>query len=211
MLLCMLLMYTTVHVRIRRQSFEIFWYAHHLFIPFFLGLYTHTVVVLCAIHLKHFLLLLVKVTTWDTPDSDGNWSLAAFTSLRGYIENSSMRDKHHEGGQISKWQVTSMLAGRFCLTLYITDVVELQFSKPSFKYRPGQWLFLEMPSISRYQWHPFTITSCSFDPYVSVHIRLVGDLTRALGNAVDADPAQAKFYEETSSDPVSIYEVAIIE
>lgn len=43
MLLCMLLMYTTAHHRIRQQSFETFWYTHHLFIPFMLGLYTHAV------------------------------------------------------------------------------------------------------------------------------------------------------------------------
>jgi NADPH oxidase len=41
MLLCMLLMYTTAHTKIRQQSFETFWYTHHLFIPFLLGLYTH--------------------------------------------------------------------------------------------------------------------------------------------------------------------------
>jgi len=41
MLLCMLLMYTTAHAKIRQQSFETFWYTHHLFIPFMLGLYTH--------------------------------------------------------------------------------------------------------------------------------------------------------------------------
>lgn len=41
MLLCMLLMYTTAHSRIRQQSFETFWYTHHLFIPFLLALYTH--------------------------------------------------------------------------------------------------------------------------------------------------------------------------
>ena len=41
MLLCMLLMYTTAHHRIRQQSYETFWYTHHLFIPFLLGMYTH--------------------------------------------------------------------------------------------------------------------------------------------------------------------------
>ena len=41
MLLCMLLMFTTSHHRIRQQAFETFWYTHHLFIPFMLGLYTH--------------------------------------------------------------------------------------------------------------------------------------------------------------------------
>lgn len=41
MLLCMMLMYTTSHQRIRQQSFETFWYTHHLFVPFLLALYTH--------------------------------------------------------------------------------------------------------------------------------------------------------------------------
>lgn len=41
MLLCMMLMYTTAHHRIRQQAYETFWYAHHLFVPFMLALYTH--------------------------------------------------------------------------------------------------------------------------------------------------------------------------
>lgn len=41
MVLCMLLMYATAHVRVRNQSYETFWYCHHLSIPFLLGLYTH--------------------------------------------------------------------------------------------------------------------------------------------------------------------------
>lgn len=41
MLLCMMLMYTTAHHRIRQQAYETFWYTHHLFIPFMLALYTH--------------------------------------------------------------------------------------------------------------------------------------------------------------------------
>ena len=58
------------------------------------------------------------------------------------------------------------------------DVVEIQFNKPSFKYKAGQWLFLQVPSVSKYQWHPFTITSCPHDNYVSVHVRQVGDFTQ---------------------------------
>lgn len=41
MLLCMMLMYTTAHHRIRQQAYETFWYTHHLFVPFMLALYTH--------------------------------------------------------------------------------------------------------------------------------------------------------------------------
>lgn len=41
MLLCMLLIYTTAHAKIRQQSYETFWYTHHLFVPFLLAMYTH--------------------------------------------------------------------------------------------------------------------------------------------------------------------------
>jgi len=87
------------------------------------------------------------------------------------------------------------------------DAMEIQFRKPSMKYKAGQWLFLNVPSVSREQWHPFTITSCPFDPYISVHVRQVGDFTRALGDALGAGPAQAKFYEDI--DQNGMYEVAL--
>ena len=38
----------------------------------------------------------------------------------------------------------------------------------------------------------FTITSAPEDPYVSVHIRQVGDWTQALGERVGATPAVVK-------------------
>jgi NADPH oxidase len=43
------------------------------------------------------------------------------------------------------------------------------------------WLFMQVPEVSPYQWHPFTISSAPDDPYISVHIRQVGDWTFALG------------------------------
>lgn len=74
-------------------------------------------------------------------------------------------------------------------------------------YKPGQWLFLNVPTVSREQWHPFTITSCPFDPYISVHIRQVGDYTRALADALGAGFAQNEDYE--GYDPNGMYEVAL--
>lgn len=87
--------------------------------------------------------------------------------------------------------------------------MELRIVKPSFKYTAGQWLFIQVPDISGFQWHPvsasctfartvllncifdpqFTITSAPEDPYVSVHIRQVGDWTQALGERVGAGPS----------------------
>lgn len=93
--------------------------------------------------------------------------------------------------------------------------MEIQFAKPSMKYKPGQWLYLQVPSVSSQQWHPFTITSCPFDPYISIHVRQVGDFTRALGDALGAGPAQQKFYDsvvENDEDGMvgqGMYEVAL--
>ena len=48
-------------------------------------------------------------------------------------------------------------------------------------YKPGQYLFLNCPSISRHEWHPFTISSSpDADKFLSVHIRVVGNWTGKL-------------------------------
>ena len=65
--------------------------------------------------------------------------------------------------------------------MHPSGAMELRFTKPSFKYKSGQWLFLQVPEVSKFQWHPFTISSAPDDPYVSVHIRRAGDFTTALG------------------------------
>jgi len=183
MLFCMLMMFTTAHVRIRQQSYESFWYTHHLFIPFFLSLYTHATG------------CFVRDSTqphspfagspfWDHCLGYEGWRWELFGGglylmERIYREISSRRSTY-----IQK------------VVRHPYDALEIQFSKPSMRYKAGQWLLLNIPEVSTTQWHPFTITSCPFDPYVSVHVRQVGDWTRALGDALGAGPAhKANMYE----------------
>jgi predicted ferric reductase len=63
-----------------------------------------------------------------------------------------------------------------------SQVTHLQLSRPAtFQYRAGQYLFICLPAISRFEWHPFTITSCPEEPeHLSLHVRSVGNWTRAL-------------------------------
>lgn len=37
--------------------------------------------------------------------------------------------------------------------------MELRIIKPSFKYVAGQWLFINIPEISQWQWHPVGISN----------------------------------------------------
>ena len=64
------------------------------------------------------------------------------------------------------------------VTNHPSDVVELQLRKKLFSYKPGQYLFLNCPYLSHWEWHPFTITSSPEEENVSVHIRAVGDWTK---------------------------------
>ncbi|KAL9949618.1 NADPH oxidase 4 [Verticillium nonalfalfae] len=195
MLFCMVMMYTTAHSRIRQQSFETFWYTHHLFIPFFLGLYTHTVG--CFIRdtaqplspfAKDYYKHCIGYLGWKWE----LWTGGLYVIERIYREVRARRTT----------EITRVIRHPY-------DVIELQFNKPSFRYKAGQWLFLQVPSISKYQWHPFTITSCPHDPYVSIHVRQVGDFTYSLGDAVGvgAGSSQSKLLED--NDPLALFEVVL--
>ena len=67
-------------------------------------------------------------------------------------------------------------------TLLPSRVTHLQLDRPaSFQYRAGQYLFICVPAISRFEWHPFTLTSCPEEPdHLSLHVRSLGNWTRAL-------------------------------
>ncbi|KPI42704.1 Superoxide-generating NADPH oxidase heavy chain subunit A [Cyphellophora attinorum] len=194
MLLCMLLMYTTAHHKIRQQSFETFWYTHHLFIPFLLGMYTHATGCFVRDTATPFSPFAGK-DFWDHCIGYEGWRWELWTGGIYLIERLYREIRARRETKIVK------------VIRHPYDAMEIQFRKPSMKYKAGQWLFLQCPSVSGQQWHPFTITSCPYDPYISVHVRQVGDFTKALGNALGCGPAQAKDFAAYEDN--GIYEVAL--
>ena len=64
------------------------------------------------------------------------------------------------------------------------NVMEIHIKKEKTESRAGQYILLSCPEISYFQWHPFTLTSAPEEDYISVHVRVVGDFTRALAVAV---------------------------
>ena len=57
----------------------------------------------------------------------------------------------------------------------------LRIAKPAgFTYLPGQYLFLCCPKLSRWEYHPFTISSAPHMEYLELHIRDAGDWTGTL-------------------------------
>ncbi|GMI90657.1 respiratory burst oxidase homologue D [Hibiscus trionum] len=67
------------------------------------------------------------------------------------------------------------------VAVYPGNVLSLHMSKPQgFRYKSGQYMFVNCSAVSQFEWHPFSITSAPGDDYLSVHIRTLGDWTRQL-------------------------------
>lgn len=196
MLLCMLLMFTTAHVRIRQQSYETFWYTHHLFIPFLLALYTHAT--------GCFVRDSVEAESpfagdpfWNHCLGYEGWRWELFAGVLYLAERLYREVRARRPAKIER------------VVRHPYDALEIQFAKPSMKYKAGQWALINIPAVSTTQWHPFTITSCPYDPYVSVHMRQIGDWTRAVGDALGAGPAQAADFYDDDANPHAMYEIAL--
>ena len=48
------------------------------------------------------------------------------------------------------------------------------------RYYGGQYVFINIPSISLFQWHPFSLSSAPFEQDCMLHVRVLGNWTQAL-------------------------------
>lgn len=64
----------------------------------------------------------------------------------------------------------------FQVVKHPSRVVELQMKKKGFEMEAGQYIFIKCSTISRTEWHPFTLTSSPEEDYFSVHIRIAGKI-----------------------------------
>ncbi|PFH50807.1 hypothetical protein AMATHDRAFT_75381 [Amanita thiersii Skay4041] len=177
MLLVMVLMYTTAHYKIRNQCFEAFWYTHHLAFFFMLALFSHATG--CFVRDTVDPAFTNTFPFYDPDHCIGylSWRFIIWPFIIYFGERMYREYRARRATRLSK------------VIVHPSGAMELRIIKPSFNYVAGQWVFLQVPEISRWQWHPFTITSAPEDPYVSLHIRQVGDFTRALGERLGVGPS----------------------
>ncbi|WP_016949510.1 EF-hand domain-containing protein [Anabaena sp. PCC 7108] len=83
---------------------------------------------------------------------------------------------------VIRWRATKDATFVVNASLLPSKVLGLEVQRPaSFKYQPGDYLFIKCPSISNFEWHPFTISSAPERPDVlSLHIRAAGSWTGKL-------------------------------
>ncbi len=162
MLFIMVLMYSTAHHKVRAQCFEAFWYTHHLAFFFMIGLYAHATG--CFVR--------------DSPDPDyiksfpfystdhclgyESWRFTIWPGILYFGERVWREIRARRATRLSKVLVhpsgklifpSALLIGGMLIRL-TPGAMELRIIKPSFKYVAGQWLFIQVPDVSGWQWHP---------------------------------------------------------
>lgn len=61
------------------------------------------------------------------------------------------------------------------------NIVQVVFGKHRLaSYAVGNYVFLNFPQISFWEWHPFTLSSGPYDEYNECHIKALGDFTGKL-------------------------------
>mmetsp|Transcript_67544 Transcript_67544/g.213827 ORF Transcript_67544/g.213827 Transcript_67544/m.213827 type:complete len:1266 (-) Transcript_67544:254-4051(-) len=82
-----------------------------------------------------------------------------------------------------------------------TDVMSIHMrvhteGKQRFHFKAGQYLYINCPTLSQHEWHPFTITSAPEEDLVSVHMRCRGDWTQGLRDLLNPDQEKLVIFEE---------------
>jgi predicted ferric reductase len=85
---------------------------------------------------------------------------------------------------VTVWFIDRMIRlNRSASIVKIVDVilhngtVELRFLQPSMQADCGMYCFINIPEISLFQWHPFTLSSAAGSPFFSFHIKAMGEGT----------------------------------
>ncbi|OMO75136.1 Calcium-binding EF-hand [Corchorus olitorius] len=135
-------------------GFNAFWYSHHLFVIVYTLLIVHGI-------------YLYLTKTWYQKTT---WMYLA-VPITLYACERLIRALR------SSIKAVKILK----VAVYPGNVLSLHMSKPQgFKYKSGQYMFVNCSAVSPFEWHPFSITSAPGDDYLSVHIRTLGDWTRQL-------------------------------
>lgn len=214
--LVLFLMATSSVEVIRRSFFEIFWYTHHLFIIYFVALGIH----------QYQRLLPIQSNLAD--HDPANCTVSDTESACVPAEFTSAGPSSYKYFVIPLAIYLTERLYRFIKSLIPVEIVhveehpsrtlELRMRRKFFRQDVGQYIFVNIPSISLLEWHPFTLTSCPEEnPEFSVHIRIVGDWTEALlkkvkqkGGSIKNIVITADGPFGTASEDVFDYEVAML-
>ncbi|KAK4161843.1 ferric reductase NAD binding domain-containing protein [Cladorrhinum sp. PSN259] len=169
MLISLMGMVITSVEKTRRANYERFWYTHHMFIVFFFFWSIHGA--FCMIQ-PDFAPFCTSIGTQAIGVFWQYWMYGGFAYLAERIAR-EIRGRH-------KTYISKVIQ-------HPSNVCEIQIKKENTKTRAGQYIFFCCPAVSLWQYHPFTLTSAPEEDYISIHMRVVGDFTKAVAETLGCE------------------------
>ena len=157
----------------RRKNYEVFYYLHHVYLVLFIVTLLHAASAWYDVIIPSPANSANRTTPTDPADptdpTDSRYYLIGGLSL--WFFDRCLR-AYQRGRQ---WSLRSLevfdLVGVTALDLSPGE--DLLWGKGAgFKYSSGQYLYLNVPAISSFEWHPFTISSAPSDGKVTCHIKM---------------------------------------
>lgn len=171
------------------NDFNYFWYSHHLFALFYFFLLIHP---------------LPHVPSTDKGWGSGDTWVWVCVPVVLYSAEKLVRFLRSDA-RSSTVLLAETLVG---------NVVRIHFQKPrGMVYVAGQYVFIKCPEVSRFEWHPFTLTSSPGDPFLEVCVRAEGDWTRALYDLVDTRSGQTESIVDSTPEekPLELSQIQVAE
>ncbi|KAJ2472415.1 hypothetical protein GGI02_001593 [Coemansia sp. RSA 2322] len=84
-----------------------------------------------------------------------------------------------------------------------SNVIELKIEKRGMRFQVGQYAYINVPSISLLEWHPFTLTSAPEEDELSMHIWIAGGWTRKLVQALQGCAVNTLLVNSSHAQPGS--------
>ncbi|KPV76951.1 uncharacterized protein RHOBADRAFT_42164 [Rhodotorula graminis WP1] len=150
----------------RKKHFQRFYYSHHLAVIFFFLWQLHGMFCMIRPDKPPYCAWSQIGVFWLF------WSFGAIVYVSERILR-EVRSRHRT--YLSK------------VIVHPGNTVELQIKKEKTTSRAGQYIMVNCPAISLWQWHPFTLTSAPEEDCLSIHFRVVGDWTQDLADALGCE------------------------
>ncbi|XP_067220669.1 NADPH oxidase 4 isoform X2 [Chanodichthys erythropterus] len=200
LVLVLFLMFTASSYSIRVSSYDIFWYTHNLFIVFYIILMVHvaggTLKYQSNVeaHPPGCMHKNLSSDSWTNHRAAGEKGVEFSGGPQTVCQEEARFQPHFP----QTWLWVSAPLCLYCaerlyrfirssaapvtivsVVSHPCDVIELRMLKSGFKPRPGQYILLNCPSVSSFENHPFTLTTCPTgkNQTFGIHLRVLGDWT----------------------------------
>jgi hypothetical protein len=187
------------HYTIRRSNYELFYYAHFFSGVVFLMVLWHATMSwyyilpgLALYAVDHGVRLMRNVAA-GVVLADFSVALVDTAEPHADLRVHAKTDKGDAARLVNDTHVLRGEAGVVKIAYTIKAPVHTGTVNTPLAHSMGQYCYLNVPRISRLEWHPFSISSAPVDTLTTHHIKVMGDYDPALAPA-DQQQWTAKLY-----------------